>query len=183
MKSYDRADGETTKAYAAFCIYRDLGADRSLLRTANNFYPRQSPDNSPTHPNIARIERWSKAWRWVDRCRDFDLDREREVREHTRRRDLEEHDLKLERFRQDNENLGRGLMEIATDLIAAINELTAPARERLNNNQPLEKGDAETILSAPASIRSIALFAQTGSQMNADGLLIRQLIEKFKQGD
>jgi hypothetical protein len=45
-KTYDRQDGETTRSYAAFCIYRNMGVARSLEKTAQEFYPAQSPHTS-----------------------------------------------------------------------------------------------------------------------------------------
>jgi hypothetical protein len=73
-------------------------------------------------------------------------------------------------------------MAIGGELMNAVFQLTADARGRLKNKQPLEKGDADLLLQAPTSIRAIAMFAQTGSQLNADGLLIPQLMEKIKEG-
>lgn len=37
-KTYDRQDGETTKAYTAFTIYRDMGSSRSLDRVEEKIY-------------------------------------------------------------------------------------------------------------------------------------------------
>lgn len=189
MKSYEaqarrqvvRQPTETPKAYAAFCIYRDMRVARTQEKVCEVFYPPEGIQKASR--NISQIRAWSSQWNWVNRCKDYDLDREGELREHTRKKDIEEHDRKLEQYRQDNEDLGRGLMAIGEKLLVTIDELISPPIMRLNQKQPLEKGDVDTILAAPAVIRAIALFAQTGSQLNADGLLIRQLIEHLKDNE
>ena len=84
QKSYDRSDGETAKAYSAYCIYRNMGASRSLEKASIKFYTGQSPDNYPVKGNIRRIERWSSQWNWVERCQDFDRDEETILRDRSR---------------------------------------------------------------------------------------------------
>ena len=94
MSSYDRIDGETPKAYHAFTLYRDMGANRSLDRVAAEFYTVDLPQKR--RRNIRQIETWSSHWGWVDRCRDFDRDEELLRREHQREHDRADHDQKLE---------------------------------------------------------------------------------------
>ena len=54
QKSYNRQDGETSKAYQAFTIYRNMGVSRSLDRTAVEFY--STPETPQKRPrNIAQI--------------------------------------------------------------------------------------------------------------------------------
>ena len=182
IKSYDRQEDETIKAYAAFCIYRDLGVDRALKTTSEKYYSVECPQNVRRAKNMRQIEVWSSKYKWIDRCKDYDRDREGEQRDRQRELDRAEHDRKLEQFRQDNESLGRGLLAIGGELMVAINQLTKPARDKLKSKGELGKYEAEQLMQAPSAIRSIALFVQTGNQMNADGLLIRQLMEKLKEG-
>lgn len=179
MKSYARSDGETSKAYAAFTIYRNMGVSRSLLKTANEFYPRQLPANYPTHPNIARIERWSKTWRWVDRCKDFDRDEEAIFRDRIRRSNIEEHDRQLEQFRRSNETIGFGLFKMGLRLLAIGEKIIATFEDK----EVLDAKDIDLFLAIPNSIKAIANFATLGGDLTADGLLIRQLMEKLKEGE
>jgi hypothetical protein len=56
---------------------------------------------------------------WVERCRrDYDLDREAILRERLRQEAIEEYDLKLEKFRAQNEETGFGLLRIGMRLLA-----------------------------------------------------------------
>lgn len=69
-----RQPGETSRAYSAFCIYRDLGPrHRSLRETARRYYQ----DKTRTKP--VQIGVWSSKHNWVERCRQYDefLDEQR----------------------------------------------------------------------------------------------------------
>ncbi len=64
---WERQPGETSKAYAAFCIYRNMGPrQRSLIETARCWYA----DKSRTRVGV--IERWSAGHNWVERCKAYD---------------------------------------------------------------------------------------------------------------
>ena len=69
---WDRQPGETAKAYAAFCAYRDLGTNRSLRRLAAR--------DSEASTNVRQLARWSSAWDWPERAVAFDGFQDREWR-------------------------------------------------------------------------------------------------------
>jgi hypothetical protein len=79
-KTYERQDGETTKAYTAFTIYRDMESTRSLVRVASALTNRVEEKIYVTQighkrgTNLTSLKWWSREWNWVDRCRDYDLD-------------------------------------------------------------------------------------------------------------
>lgn len=58
---WDRQPGETSKAYAAFCVYRDLGSERSTRKTAEHLSKSE-----------ALIHGWSARWGWPERSRAWD---------------------------------------------------------------------------------------------------------------
>jgi hypothetical protein len=71
IEAWERQPDEGPKAWAAFCVYRDLDpATRSLARVAHH-----------TGKSIALIGRWSSKWRWVGRVRawDSEIDRQKRV--------------------------------------------------------------------------------------------------------
>ena len=72
---WERQDGETDRAFAAFIAYRDLGPAR-----------RQSTVAEQTGESIAQVYRWSSDHRWAERASDWDDHRD-EVR---RRAELDE---------------------------------------------------------------------------------------------
>jgi hypothetical protein len=68
MRIFDREPYETTKAFEAWTIYRELGAQRSLKKTAELYYGRTS--------NVRQLQRWSSRFNWVERARACDVERE-----------------------------------------------------------------------------------------------------------
>lgn len=61
LDPWDRQDGETSKAYEAFCVYRDLGASRSVQATANELGKSKTV-----------MDRWCSQWSWVKRAQAWD---------------------------------------------------------------------------------------------------------------
>jgi hypothetical protein len=66
----DRLTGESTAAFGAFCRYRDMGAERSLVKVGQQL-----------GKSRALMERWSAAWNWVGRVWDFDVAEAERTRE------------------------------------------------------------------------------------------------------
>lgn len=68
-----RQPDESAQAYAAFCVYRDLGAERSLQEVVRR-----------CNKSVSILGRWSSRWEWVARARAYDehqaalLEQERE---------------------------------------------------------------------------------------------------------
>jgi len=79
-EAWARQPGETSKAYAAFCVYRDMGPKRGLRETGRRYYEHK------IRTNLAQIGKWSSKWNWVARCQAWDdhqdaLARERQTQE------------------------------------------------------------------------------------------------------
>jgi len=68
---WDRLNGESSKAYAHFCLYRDMGQGRSLRKLAGD---------AKCISKIAQLQRWSSRWRWIERCQQYDDYQERMLR-------------------------------------------------------------------------------------------------------
>jgi len=58
---YDRQPGETTKAYEAFTVYRDLGMGRTLERVS-----------ATLQKSVTMLGRWSSQYRWIERAAAYD---------------------------------------------------------------------------------------------------------------
>lgn len=69
-KPWDRLDGESVKAFEAFCIYLNLGLERSITKVVQEL-----------NKSRALIGRWSSAFEWVDRASAYDADVQRRARE------------------------------------------------------------------------------------------------------
>lgn len=86
MLAWERQPDESARAYEAFCLYRDMGPDRSLAKVGEM-----------VGKSKAQMEKWSRRHGWVDRvraleARDEMLRREaveehlgRQVEDHARR--------------------------------------------------------------------------------------------------
>jgi chromatin segregation and condensation protein Rec8/ScpA/Scc1 (kleisin family) len=62
-REWDRQPGESSRAYAQFCLYRDMGQERSLRKLAAGGKPAA---------NLRQLEHWSSRWKWVHRCQKYD---------------------------------------------------------------------------------------------------------------
>jgi hypothetical protein len=70
-RSFDRIEGESPRAYEAFCLYRNMGPDRTLeaVRTSAGY----------SSPRL--LFRWSSEWNWGERSKAFDDHVEARARE------------------------------------------------------------------------------------------------------
>lgn len=65
MTTYlDPLPNETAKAYAAYCVYRDLGEKRSIEAVRENTGKRQGYER--------QLMRWSSKYDWVERAKQYD---------------------------------------------------------------------------------------------------------------
>lgn len=71
---WERQPGESGKAYTAFCIYRDLGRERTLIQTSQQVGKYRS-----------LIDRWSAMGKWKDRALAWDAHIDRKVQAATER--------------------------------------------------------------------------------------------------
>jgi hypothetical protein len=67
---WERQKGETARAYEAFAVYRDLGAGRSINKTAQKL-----------GKNRTTISEWSARNNWVKRCEAWDTEQDRIARQ------------------------------------------------------------------------------------------------------
>jgi len=64
---FERLEGETSRAFAAFGIYYSMAPrERSLKAAAEIFYQRNGS------PNLSQLKKWSSRWAWVLRSAAWD---------------------------------------------------------------------------------------------------------------
>lgn len=66
---WERQNGETARAFEAFSIYRDMGADRSLRKVVQRL-----------DKNLTTIGDWSVKYEWVKRAAAWDAEQDRIAR-------------------------------------------------------------------------------------------------------
>lgn len=69
-KPWEMMDGESAKNFEAFSIYLDLGPTRSCPQVAEKL-----------RKSVGLMERWSRAYNWVERSTAWDQEQGREARE------------------------------------------------------------------------------------------------------
>jgi hypothetical protein len=93
---WEQQAGESTRAFGAFCVYRDLGPRRSLRAAAAAFYGRTSAAVE------RQLDKWSRAYHWVERTGAWDrnLDAEACKAQQEARREMVERHVKEARALQ-----------------------------------------------------------------------------------
>ena len=105
-KPWERKPGESSQAYAAFCLYRDLpyGAEpekRSLTKAGQKL-----------NKNRATLSGWSSKWEWQERCREYDNELQRV--------ELAERKRKIKRMQEKHLSLSDELMEAAQKALKSL---------------------------------------------------------------
>lgn len=67
---WERQKGETSRAYEAFCVYRDMGPGRSQVKVGQKL-----------SKNTATIAGWSTKYEWVKRAAAWDAEQDRIARQ------------------------------------------------------------------------------------------------------
>lgn len=154
--------GETPKAFAAFCDYRDMGPRRSLSKLGRNLGKTK-----------ANFEPWSVLFRWVERCEAFDVDKAHEARTAAQEAQAAE----LREYRE-------SAHAFASKLIKGQELMTAIAISRLAEVAPQkDKAPAEkiTVNTACQFMRYAATIGAAAFDLKAEVVGVRQL-ERLAKG-
>ena len=136
----DRIKGETPRAYACFCAYRDLGVHRSIVKACNVFYRKEC---APRSGKVRNATKWSGQNHWAERVAAFDKDElaKQEESLQVRRIEARERRLKIS-TRQIAKGLAR-LREIPEDKLTPDQALklieAGMHNERLDLGEPVQR--------------------------------------------
>jgi len=73
FESWERLTGESSGAFAAFCSFRDLGAERNIRKAVESSQLRCGEKDYGRREGRYRVWRnWSGLFRWKERAADFD---------------------------------------------------------------------------------------------------------------
>jgi len=67
-ESWERLSGESSLAFAAFCVFRDYGAERSIRKAIESI----EQDEIVRGKKYRVWRNWSTAFKWRDRAADYD---------------------------------------------------------------------------------------------------------------
>jgi phage FluMu gp28-like protein len=87
-QAWDRQPRETSRAYELFCVYRDLGSERSLTKTKTI---------TKGSPSLRRLKALSTSWNWVERCKKYDdyLEYQDRLQQEKERREMHKRHAKI----------------------------------------------------------------------------------------
>jgi hypothetical protein len=133
-----RLPDESVRAYRAFCVYCDLGPDRSLDRAWGSFCAQSNPGRmreSARRPG--HWATWSQEYQWVNRAQthDDEIDEARRQANFQRLRRLEENRFECEI--EDQEQI-RQLLRLTNEKLKAM--LAAPFMEVTRTSQDKDTG-------------------------------------------
>jgi hypothetical protein len=85
---WDRQPRETSRSYELFCVYRNLGAERSLAKARGS---------AEGIPSVARLKVLSRKWNWVERCQKYDdyLEYQDRLQQEKERREMHKRHAKM----------------------------------------------------------------------------------------
>jgi len=138
---WERQPGESTKAYAAFCVYRDLGTERSLEKAG------QMLDKPRTRKWLGE---WSAKYKWVERAKAYD--------DYVEKLKRKEKEKAIKEMAERQARIAMAFQEKIIERLQSIDpaELTptelarwfdvAAKIERLNRGEPTEIGKQEVML-------------------------------------
>lgn len=170
---WERQDGESGKAYAAFCVYRDMGKGRSAEAAywTGKGYERDSlprSKNGKIRAPQGRWAQWCDRFVWVERARSYDLYLELMAR---RGREAQ-HLADLGAFRERQRKLAAATTEAAVELLKKANK-------RLAEMEP----DDIPPGALPAFFRAAAAVAEASAGSEAQALAVDELMRLLDAGD
>ena len=135
---YSRRVGESQKAFAAYCEYRDMGAERSIERVSQKLAK-----------SLPFLKRWSSHWGWVGRARGYDDDlaaKEKAAKDISLKAEVEKWaKRKLELLEQE--------WQEAESLHARIKQMEAFPLQTVEHKQTQVSEDGKTIINNYTTIK------------------------------
>jgi hypothetical protein len=195
--AWQKQPGESRQAYAAFCIFRDMPAPRSMdgaYRTHRGLPMRGNRvAGSPRHGADGRWQTWARAWRWSDRVDAFDASLEREARsaaEARARADGERLAIARSAQREKELELGDLLIRRASEMlllppvertVERMDETGRPVEITFKPAPRWNFRDAAKFIEVATQMRRLALDMETSrSTINVDMEdEVRQLAKQF----
>jgi hypothetical protein len=178
-KIYNRQNGETAKAYTAFTTYRDMGSSRSLDRVESKIYGTKTGHKRGA--NLTSLKRWSREWNWVDRCRDYDLDREQEMRQIKLEHEKAAYIQDLEHYQLQQKEIGMMTLNLANRSLESISLILEPIYQALKaSGGVIPRDKIDLLFASQLAAKNLMLAASSGAELAAKGLAIEQLLESIE---
>src|SRR5215510_3112316 len=140
FESWEHLNGETAKAFAAFCAFRDLGAERSIF----NAVEVMEKDTAKHIKRYNVFRGWAAQYRWRERAADYD-------------RYLEK--LKQAELRKTIEAQGEKHREVTGKMLGVVSKKL----DSMNPDDLTQSNVTEWVQTAIKAEREAGLFADANS--------------------
>lgn len=153
LHPWDRQATETSKSFAAFSLYLEAGANRSIAGVAEK-----------CRKSASLLWRWSARHAWLERAREFDTF---QAAEKSRQLLAKEVDSRLRRARHGElvESTGvRAIQAIAAEVVAGTRQLSVSEAAQLAAVG--SRMDKEAVQSAPGVQVNVGVNIQPGDQLD-----------------
>lgn len=132
-KPWERQEYDTKKSFEAFCIYRDMGEERSIRKVAAQLSKSET-----------LIARWSGNFNWVERCAawDAEVDRQASLENLRNIRKMRERHAKLAVQAQDKVSEALEAMDIYGARVGDLARLLAEATKL----ERISRGDSGEVV-------------------------------------
>jgi hypothetical protein len=174
LHPWDRVPGESSRAYEAFCVFRDAGPSRKMDKVWRS-YEREHRRVVPEHRRCASSWwEWYRRFDWKDRAEKYDAFLElnsRRLRESAHKEKVEAH---LDRQRQ---------ISVAVQNVAL--RMLQVAQKELQRTNPQQEPGQHTLPPTKLAgyVRTAAWLAQWGSEAEASALGVDELIGLLNESE
>ena len=151
-QAWTRRPGETSTAYAAFCIYRDLGPGRSLDAAYAQAQGLQKGDKRAS----GHFQRWHRDYAWHSRAEAFDAFLDEAKRQ-----------AEVEKWKQRGEELAEQQWAVAMAMLEKAQQMLAFPLAQQTIEQTNEQGGIKEVTIEPArwNFSSIARLAKVAVEL------------------
>jgi hypothetical protein len=176
IKSYEQQPEETAKAYAAFCVYRDLGANRTIDNTycVINGIPTGSRTAS------SHFREWSTDNNWVKRSEEYDRDLESARRSDLMDADRSAYMASLEDYRKQLQTIGQAGLNFSAQWLYVSQAMLTPIVNKVKAGQTLTRQEIQDFLSLQKPMKSCMDNSDIASRMTGDAMHFSSLMEHLK---
>ena len=133
---WERQNGESAQAFAAFLVYLNLGAERSHRTVSKQ-----------CGKNISLIGRWSRAYGWVERCRAWDNYLQREAKKAAVAEIRKMNQRHISMAQQIQDAVLQALIDLGSDIVTPQNFAAVVKLSTDLERQSMEAEAKETISS------------------------------------
>jgi hypothetical protein len=176
VKAYEQREGETPKAYAAFCVYRDLGVNRTI----DTAYCIVSgiPTGSKQAPSHFRD--WAASNEWVKRSGDYDRDLESARRSDLMDADRTAYMASLEDYRKQLQTIGQAGLNFSAQWLYVSQAMLTPIVNKVKAGQTLTRQEIQDFLALQKPMKSCMDNSDIASRMTGDAMHFSSLMEHLK---